>query len=327
MFRRIKSLTGAWARRRSFGAARVSVLLAAMPSLLAAQSELTGMVFQKRDAGIVPVAGAQVEVRPVGGGEVLHRVETGSMGRYYLGGLEAGELVVTVRHPRYYMAAATDESGRTVRCPRAGVCTGGDFEMLPSGELEVSVVDSFGLPVEDASVQVLRLDEPKRTWSPVLRAVGGIYRVPGMAPGRYRVEAGPVELRGIVYHRAALDLDFPRGAESHSVRLVMSSERRYRVAGRILGLNAAEEEAVMVLLELQQPEGAVELRRLGAPVGPGGHFALNGVPAGRYALKLVWEQDSRFDLSNGSERLLDNIEVEGDVTGLVYTKPSIPVAP
>ncbi len=327
MFRRIKSLTDALARRRGFGAAWVSVLVAALPSLLAAQSDLTGVVYQKRDAGFVPVAGARVEVRPAGGGEVLRHGETGSMGRYYIGGLAAGEFLINVTHPRYYMAEESGHGGRTVRCPSSGVCTGGDFEMVPTGELEVSVVDSLGLPVENASVQVRRLDRPERTLPAVLRAVGGIFRIPGMAPGRYRVEAGPVELRGMVYHRAALDLDFPRGVESHSVRMVMGSEREYRVAGRILGLDASDDQVVMVILEPEGQGASPEQSRLGAPVEPSGHFAVNGVPGGSYSLKLVWAENSHLDLAQGPSRLLTMIRVQSDVRGLTFAAPADLVSP
>ena len=306
-----------------WAALRLAVFLSTAPSLLVAQNHLTGVVFQRQDAGFVPVAGARVEARLAPGAEVIATVDTDEFGRYLLDGLPAARIEITAAHPRYYPASRPDRGGEAaVRCADPGLCAQVDFEMLPTGELEVLVVDSLGVPVEDASVQVRRLDEPGRTLKPTLRTVRGVFRTSRMRPGRYKVEAEPVEGRGILYHRVAAELDFPYGQENETVRLVMPSERLYRVAGTILGL----EEAVAPMLVVLEPwaEDAEETERrprLGAPVEPSGHFAVNGVRRGSFSLKLIWGRDSQLDLANSPSRLLAKIQVEGDLTGLLFTAP------
>jgi hypothetical protein len=60
---------------------------------------------------------------------------------------------------------------------------------------------------------------------------------------------------------------------------------------------------------------------MGAPVESSGHFAINGVPRGGFALKLMRGNDSQLDLANGPSRLLGEIRVEADRKGLVFQAP------
>jgi hypothetical protein len=268
------------------------------------------------------------------------------MGRYLLANLPAAEVTITATHPRFYATRyyrgttfrATNESfvsttpagaecsdcspPHRVHCPPAGLCAQLDFEMQPAGELEVLVVDSLGEPVEGASVRIRRLDEPGRARRPAVRTARGVFRGAGMRPGQYQVEAEPVERRGIRYQRASAEFEFLHGQETETLRLVMPSERLYRISGRILGLTKANAPGMLVLLEPEpESEPSEQHPRLGALLEPDGHFAINGVPRGTFALKLVREQDARLDLRPTSARLITTIQIDADRKGLLLHAP------
>jgi hypothetical protein len=272
----------------------------------------------------VPVAGARVEARLAGNEDVIAGVETNELGRYFLAGLPAGEIVVTAAHSRYYAAANPGGGKPVVLCPASGPCAKADFEMLPAGALEVLVVDSLGSPVEDASVRLRRLDEPGRSGERTfaVRTAQGVFRTSGMQPGRYEVEAEPPQRQGVVYHRVAGELDFHHGQETASIRLVMPSEPRYRISGRILGIAADATARLLVLLE-PEAEGQPERGpRMGAPLDRNGYFAINGVPRGNFALTLMRGDDSsQLDLANGPSLRLARIQVDTDQKGLVFQAP------
>jgi hypothetical protein len=301
----------------------LAAFLSIVPPLLGAPSHLSGLVFQRQGAGLVPVAGARVEVRLAGNGPVIASVETNELGHYFLADLPAGDIEITATHARYYAAGNPGRGGKTtVRCPASGPCAA-DLEMLPAGVLEVQIVDSLGSPVENASVRLRRLDEPgpNRDRTFAVRQARGVFRTSGMLPGLYEVEAEPLQRRGVVYHRVAHELDFRHGQEKESIRLVMPSEPRYRVSGRILGIDSAAAAGMLLVLEAEADGEREQGPRMGAPVGPRGHFAVNGVPRGNFALKLMRGDDSRLDLAEGLSSLLGQIRVEGDRKGLLFQAP------
>jgi hypothetical protein len=312
----------AW--RRTFRGWPLALWLAVVPATLSAGSYLTGQVFERRGSGVVPVSGARVEARAGAEAPAVRGVETDSMGRYYLDGLAGGPLAVTATHPRYYAARDSGRGEKTVRCPDSGACAQLDFEMLPAGDLEVSVVDSLGLPVEHVSIEIHRLDGSGQILKPAVRTVGGVYRASGLVPGRYRVEAKPAEEHGAIrYYAISTELTYEYGQEHGSVRLVMPFERVYRVSGRILGLNAVDAPQMLVILESARGDTSEKQpqTRLGAPLEPGGHFAVNGVPRGSYSLRLAWGEDAELDLSSSLSRVLAAIEVVGDLPGLSFPAP------
>ncbi len=69
-------------------------LLGAVP--LMAQSFVSGLVYQRRSNGIVPVSHARIEARSAATGSILAEVTADDYGAYVLQDLPAGEVLLKV---------------------------------------------------------------------------------------------------------------------------------------------------------------------------------------------------------------------------------------
>jgi hypothetical protein len=304
-------------------AALLALFLSSAEAPLKAQGYVSGMVFQRQGSGVVPVAGARVEVRLEGQNDAIASVETGESGRYVLSGLPAARVVVRAIHSRYYAASPAEDSGkRATTCMTPNECAAVDFEMLPAGSLDVQVVDSLGMPVEGVSLRIRPL-EPNRGLLAAVRTAQDSFRTQGLLPGTYEVEAEPPRRQGVEYRGVKALVDFRHGQDRQQLRLVMPSERRYRVSGRVLGLKDVETPQMLVVLERDQDDGAELARcpRLGAPIEPSGHFAIRGVCPGSFSLRLIQGQGSELDLARSRSRPLGRLSVAGDLAGLLFSVP------
>ena len=288
-----------------------------------AQSVVSGLVYEKQGDGFRPIADARVEARS--DASVVGRVQTDALGHYVLAGLPAGEVTLAVSHPRYYPVQRIE--ARRVRCPAAGSCGGLDFEVIPSGELEVTVTDSNGDPLDDVRVSIHALAEPDRRlgWGLKQRGVHGVFRTSAMRPGRYRVRAEPTKLRSDVgYQAVESEVEFTYGQTSERVRLVMPFTRAYRVSGIVedlLNWNALH--LLVVLRPEEKGQGDGVTNPLGATLDEDGAFVLNGVPRGAYSVNLKPVEGTTLDV-RGPEVLLGSIRVNDDVAGLAFALPDSP---
>lgn len=307
---------------------------------LLAQSYVSGLVYERKSAGFVPIAGAVVEARLAtdrsadeGDGA---QAQTDTMGRYMLRDLPSGELLLTASHPRHYPVGEAEPRGeKRVRCSGVGSCGKVDFEMLPNGNLEVAVTslevtvtNSIGDPLDEVRVTVRDLAEPARRlgWAFKQRRGNGVFFTSEMRPGRYLVEAEPTKPRRRgTYHRVATEVEFRYGQKSESVRLIMPFTRHYRVSGMIVGLERSQASRLMVVLEPEEagPEDPeAEVKRLGAPLEENGRFVINGVARGAYSVNLIPIDDTVLYQNGGPQYLLGKIRVDDDVPGLLFSAPA-----
>ena len=313
-------------QRASFFAALWLTSLTGGASPGFAESFVSGLVYERQDDGFRGIPHARVEARSNAG--VVGQVQADDLGHYVLSGLPAGEVTLAVSHPRYYPVRGADGENRgRVRCSAAGSCGELDFEVIPSGELEVTVTDSAGDPIEDVRVSVHALAEPDEGlgWGLKQRGVHGVYRTSAMRPGRYRVRAAPSKLRSEgTYHPVESEVEFAYGQTSESVRLVMPFTRAYRVSGTVEDLlNWDALHSFIVLRPEAKGQGEGEGKRLGATLDRDGAFMLNRVPRGTYSVNLKPVEGTALD-ARGPEVLLGSIRVNDDVAGLAFALPDSP---
>lgn len=299
--------------------------LLATPALLS-QSLATGLVYQRQGNGIVPVPHARIEGLSAETGNVLAEVISDDYGSYVLRGLPAGEVIVKVSHPRYHAASrAQHEKGARLHCPAQGSCGTLDFEMARNGVLEVRVVDAIGQRVDDVTVSVASVDEPgKPIKPPGFRDARGVLYV-SLPPGRYRVHAEPSKrLRSIQYEPATAEIEFGHGQPEKTVEIMLKSSRKFRVSGRVRGLDPSRAERMMITLTplSVDQEADPQPERFGAPLSRSGHFALNSLPPGSYVVELTRFLDASGAASARRHYVLRTIDVNDDLRGLLLSAPA-----
>jgi len=298
------------------------------PSLFA-QSYVSGFVYLRKGTGFVPIPKARVEAHSTTGETVIGQIHADAFGHYVLSNLPAGEIVLVASHPRYYpVQTAEHREDRRVRCSSTGSCGTLDFELIPNGDLEVTVTNSIGDPVNDVLVTVRDLADPARVLARPLkqRTESGVFQTSEMRPGRYRVEVEPTKRqRDVAYHPIETELEFKHGEKSQSIRLVMPATRTYRVSGVVLGLERSLALRLVVVLDPDAAKPAdadAKANRLGAALQEDGGFVVNGVPRGTYSLELIQTHDSASYRQAGPPLRLGTIRVDDDLPGLLFILPT-----
>lgn len=204
-----------------------------------------------------PAVGATVQVaEPRGAVETGPRDETDAEGRYRLEGVEPGRRLLEARHPRYpprrlQVEVAPGENHR-------------DLLLEHGGEVSGRVVSASGAPLGGATVELAGGGPP--TASATSRG-DGTFRLDGVAPGIYRVEArhsghAPARLEGVEVG--------PDGVAGLEVVL----EPGATLAGRVLGL----EPEALGRLEVRATDATRDLLR--GTVDYAGRYRVDGVSPG-----------------------------------------------
>ena len=296
-------------------------------SPLGALGFVAGRVYQRQKAGLVPLAGARVEAYSRGPGERLAEVTTDAYGHYALIDLPAGEAVLRVSHVQHYGAdAGQHRDGARVSCPAAGECGAVDFEMIPNADLAVRVVDAVGRPVDDVRITASSIDGSERVLGrpPGLRDARGVLHI-SLPAGRYRVDATSAKRRrNLVYEPASMEVEIEHGAPSEAVEIMLPSTERFRVSGRVFGLDPAAAGA-MVLVLAPKTDGRIQAetqpRRRGAPLEKSGRFVVNEVPRGPYRIELTSAENNALSASGGGSYPLGDITVDASLRGLLLAAP------
>ena len=273
----------------------------------------------------MPLAGARVEAHSLGPGERLAEVATDAYGHYVFSDLPAGEAVLKVSHVRYYGAdAGQHRDGARVSCPAAGKCGAVDFEMIPNADLAVRVVDSVGVRVEDVRITASLIDGSERVLGrpPGVRDARGVLHI-SLPAGRYRVDATSAKRRrNLAYESASMEVEIEHGEPSKTAEMILRSTERFRVSGRVFGLDPAVAGAMVLVLA---PKTDVRIQtetqpRRGAPLEKSGRFVVNDVPRGSYRIELISGQDNALPASDDSYPLGD-IAVHANLRGLLFPAP------
>lgn len=145
-----------------------------------------------------PLRKVSLTLRPQGRGGNPAAATSDASGNFNFKTVDVGTYTLTGERPGYVRAAFGEDrvggQARTIDVT-TGKSTGGiQLKLLPQSVIAGRVYDQDGDPIQNAQVQVMRYSYPggKRQLGPVQQATTndlGEYRVPGLAPGRYYVNA------------------------------------------------------------------------------------------------------------------------------------------
>jgi hypothetical protein len=228
-------------------------------------------------------------------GRVRESARTDADGRYAVTARRGGYLQL-----HQYGQRRSFEPGTPLQLEAGETLTGVDFQLPRAAVLTGTVFDRHGQPAVGVRVAAQRCQFASGRWDMV--GIGrddstddrGVYRLFGLPPGDYYVEASPrlntSDPTGSnpTYYPNSADLGSAQrislraAQERVGVDISLAVSNTARVSGRVVdssGLPVAS--ALSVSLVARSPSG---LRNRSAPIQPDGSFLLEGVPPGEFTL-------------------------------------------
>ena len=313
---------------------RAAAFFLLLPLALAAQNPQTPDTLCTISGTVVnaltaePVRRALVTIRRIDSApgtnatRVTQAVSTDSTGGFTMTGIDAGTYRLSVDHtgfiPAQFGARGPNKSGTPIVLSSGQKASGLLVNIYPHGVITGRVVDEEGEPVANAEVQVSRMQymqgrrQLMRSNSAATNDLGE-YRVFGLAPGRYFVNAtarpdttttvaASVSGEGVTvstyYPRTAdpmgaTPLDLSPGAQLRNIDITLTRVRTVTVKGRItsevMTAAAAGGEPgiranLSVILSANNPLGTGGVNGRGAQVMADGGFEFRNVVPGSYLL-------------------------------------------
>jgi protocatechuate 3,4-dioxygenase beta subunit len=297
-------------------AALLLAVVAFAPAAVAAQRDaarggtVTGLVTidgkPAAGVGVVLAKEAFGDRPPLAG-----RTKSDREGRFRFESVTAGKYVVVASAPAYAVEGRASSGGAVVVVGESETADAGTIALVRGGVITGRVSNADGAAIPGEPVQVFRVTEPGQ-----LQAVGGyetdqsmcqtddrgIYRVYGLAPGRYVVAAGtPNDGSSIrmgsarkqydqVFYPAAENaaaarpIDLASGGEATGVDIVLvAATSRFTVSGRVVD---AETGAAMAGARVgygpMREDHFLGLFGFGDVTNERGEFRIDGVVTGRY---------------------------------------------
>jgi protocatechuate 3,4-dioxygenase beta subunit len=248
---------------------------------------------------------------------LVAQTTTDAEGKYRLHGLTPTGVTIGVYAPTYVVPSAPMfAQGRMVLLSADEAVEGVDFKLTKGGVITGRITDADGKPVDDR-VTLTPVDdkgEPVRGMQP--RAPNpfvyttddrGIYRIYGLAAGRYKVSVGDNGGGAVLrsgyyqktYHPDTTDVakssivELTEGGEAKNIDInVGLRSRTYAVSGRIIDADTNQPIAGVnyTLGALQQNQGQTFMAGMsssGTPTNSKGEFRLEGIAPGRYAITAL----------------------------------------
>lgn len=311
----------------------IATLIASIsaPISLAQESKKqpTGSVSGRVMLGDKPVPRAMVMLTPSDRGPgpqrtLPARVTTDEEGRYQLTGVPAGSYTIAPFTPAFVLPAETSyaQPGKSVTLSEGEEVEGMDFSLTRGGVITGRVTDAEGRPIIEQHVNIIRLDERGQRLPTSYSTFGfstddrGVYRLYGLAPGRYKVSVGDapdsnairIGYGGGVYYRTfhpdvadeskATVIEVRAGGEAADVDIKLGrASKTYVATGRIVDADSGKP-----LPNLQYGHGSLgrEQTNIGSygwtnnRTNANGEFRIEGIGPGRYAAFVVATEQVDF---------------------------------
>ena len=295
-----------------------------------------------------PLKKVQLLLRPVASSaETPYGALTNTAGRFAIGGVAPGRYMLMAERAGFVRA--------DVRRPEILALSAGQrlkdvtVRLTPHAVIAGRILDEDGDPVQNTSVQALRWSyvQGRRTLVPAASSNTndlGEYRLPGLPPGRYYVNAtyrafapppraaaaGPEENYTATYYpntvdpAAAAPIPVEAGNTIRGIDITLLRARTVRITGRVTN-PAGGGISRNVLVFLTPRDRARGRESQTARLQPEGAFEIRGVTPGSYTVAAHWYVDGKryaasqpVDVGNAiidgiNLTLAPGIEIEGRV--------------
>ena len=286
-----------------------------------------------------PVVNATLMAQSVNGPRSVRPAQADAEGKFSFNDLPPASYVVFATAPGYIDEAMS--TGDPNDWPRYLIGAQLKIKMIRGGVITGKVTDSKGDPIVGVPVHALALNNPSTSPTDFLGAGGGesddrgIYRIYGLKPGQYVVNAGGPAQFGLAtangfdldvptyYPSASRDTAIPvmvrTGDETTGIDIKYSGTEGHRISGFVLGsINAAAgaSGAIAITLALAGTQSVLSLA-IASPIDQRRAFGFNGIADGDYDLFAAFQTGGQSDASLVATK---RVTVRGgDVTGVELT--------
>jgi protocatechuate 3,4-dioxygenase beta subunit len=313
-----------------------------------ARTKGTSSISGRVTVGDKPAAGIMITA----GG--LNQI-TDADGRYHLGGLSAGQILVSPAAPLYVIPSTSMYGpGKMVNLSAGEAVEGIDFKLTRGGVITGRVTDADARPLIEERISLLPVDENGAfamqrfsisNYQMYLTDDRGIYRIYGLPAGRYKVSAGSdagsssgLNYAGYypkTYYPDTSDpvkasvVDLNEGGEAKDIDIKLGHRApTYTASGRIVDADTGQPLAGVpvafgAIRKEQNQNFIAGTSSPGRPTNSQGEFRLEGIQPGHYG---VFVSTDRFNLNpnarTGPSLYSDPVSfeiVDGDITDLEIT--------
>lgn len=258
-----------------------------------------------------------------------HRALTDDQGNYRITNVGPGKYMLTVLAPGLIPALGTDGK-KTFLISKSETVENVDFALVRGGVITGKVTDTDGRPLIEENISLVPVDSDSFRYMPSSNTRTddrGIYRLFGVAPGKYRVAAGQESnfgLRGSGYRRAfhpsteeasqATIIEVSEGSEAIGVDITLPElPANYSAYGRIIDGDTGQPLAnVSYGVQKFLNESSTVTLTTGAVSNKDGEFKLDDLSPGKYEAFVDAPPGSDWRSEYQRFEVIDQ-----DVTGLI----------
>ena len=284
-----------------------------------------------------PLVNATLMAQAITGGVAIRPAHVDSEGKFSFDELPPAGYIIMAAAPGYIDEAMS--TGDPSDWPHHLIGAQLKITMIKGGVITGKVTNSKGDPIVGVPVRAVALNNP--SWSPTdFMGAGvaesddrGIYRIYGLRPGQYVVNAGGAGQFGLgmangfdldvptYYPSATRDTAIPvvvrSGDETTGIDIKYFGAEGHRISGFIVGgANTAADGAIAITLSRAGTQSLISLA-IASPMDQRRAFGFNGVADGEYDLFAALQTAQQNNASLAATR---RVTVRGgDVTGVELT--------
>ena len=302
-------------------------------------SSISGKVTLK-GAGVPGMSVGAVTYGPGGGNRLQFVATTDAQGNYVISDLPAGMYELTPAAPQFVLTAAS--APKRVIVEEGETLDDIDFTLVRGGVITGRVTNSDGQPLIEEPINVDRRDDYGQSGAVMSVTTfyiqtddRGIYRVFGLAPGKYIVSTGTGQpgyagRNGFKYkqtfHPAATDpaqatvVQVSEGGEATNVDIVVTARQvTYSASGRVINSETGK-PLPNVRFSLTRLEENGSWGTSGPSANGLGEFKIDNLTPGKYTVSLERTMSGFFGDNSTSNLYADAVPFEisdHDVTDLI----------